>query len=98
LRSDPKRGDRVDLEDNHVASRAAAFVLQESPHRRLDGDRTDEFHELITDCEDMVLQPEVSHPRILVPRREPKDGAQLVDHLVTIESGDGYLTESHPAH
>ena len=98
VRSGPKRGDRVDLEDNHVARRAAAFLLQESPRRRLVSDRANEFDELITDREDVVLQSEVSHPGILVPRREPEGGVQLVDHLGTVESGHGYLAQSHRAH
>ena len=79
-----KGGDLVDLQDNHVAGRAGAFLFQESPHRRLGGDRAHELQELITDSEDIVLQPECGHAGIPVPRGEPKDAVQLVDHLVTI--------------
>ena len=45
----------------------------------------------------MVLEPEVGHPGILVPRREPKDGVQPLEGGTTLEGGDGYPGGDEPS-
>jgi NAD(P)-dependent dehydrogenase (short-subunit alcohol dehydrogenase family) len=45
-----------------------------------------------------MFQPEAGHSGVLVARREPEGGTQLVDDLGTIESVQGDLTETHVTH